>query len=242
VRPHVSLEDGSTRRIDWPENAFYHGAIPGADRDVVLLLGVEPNTRWRTFTGVIVDLARSLGVECVVTLGALLADVPHTRPSPVTGAATDPAIVARLGLQGSRYEGPTGIVGVLHDACRQADLASVSLWAAVPHYASLAPSPKAALALCRRLGELLEIELDLAELEEAAVAYEGQVSAAVASDDDTAAYVRQLEEHADADDDEDGSESPIADRLADELSRFLREHEARRQAEDEGEPPASGLP
>src|SRR5215211_7180611 len=151
TRPHVSLVDGLTRRIDWPENAFYHAHLPGTDRDVVLLLGIEPSLRWRTFTREVVELARDLDVELVVSLGALLADVPHTRPSPVTGSATDPKLVRELGLAASRYEGPTGIVGVLHDACGAHDLPSASLWAAVPHYASLAASPKAALALCRRL-------------------------------------------------------------------------------------------
>src|SRR5919108_1969099 len=112
TRPHVSLVEGMTRRIDWPENALYHARPPGLDRDVVLLLGVEPNLRWRAFSGLVVDLAKELGVELVVTLGALLADVPHTRPSPVTGTATDPDLIARLGLSASRYEGPTGIVGV----------------------------------------------------------------------------------------------------------------------------------
>ena len=150
VRPHVSLEDGLTRRIDWPENAFLEAALPvvppAPERDAVLLLGIEPNTRWRTFTAEIVGLAEELGVELVVTLGALLADVPHTRPCPVTGSATDPKLVDELGLAASRYEGPTGIVGVVHDACRKASLSSVSLWAAVPHYASLAPSPRAAIA------------------------------------------------------------------------------------------------
>ena len=147
TRPHVALVDGVTRRVDWPETAFFHAPLPGAGRDAVLLLGIEPNLRWRTFTGEIVELAQELGVELVVTLGALLADVPHTRPSPVTGSATDPELVSELGLGASRYEGPTGIVGVLHDVCRTAGIPSASLWAAVPHYASLAASPKAALAL-----------------------------------------------------------------------------------------------
>ena len=125
-RPHVSLGEGLTRRIDWPENAFYHAPIPGTDRDVVLLLGVEPSLRWKTFSKLILDLARELEVELVVTLGSLLADVPHTRAAPVTGAASDPELVATLGLQHSRYEGPTGIVGVLHHAWRQAGLRSAS--------------------------------------------------------------------------------------------------------------------
>src|SRR5262245_29792341 len=160
TRPHVSLVDGTTRQIDWPENAFYHGKISGRPRDAVLLLGVEPNLRWRTFATLVTDLARDLGVELVITLGSLLADVPHTRPSPVTGSATDPALVEQLGLQTSRYEGPTGMVGVVHDACNRANIPSASLWAAVPHYVSLAPSPKAASALCARLADLLGAEID----------------------------------------------------------------------------------
>src|SRR5204862_3492324 len=145
------------------ENAFFHARVPPG-RDVLILLGIEPNLRWRTFSGLVTGLASDLGVQLVVTLGALLADVPHTRPAPVTGSATDPDLVRQLGLQSSRYEGPTGIVGVVHDACRQSGIASASLWAAVPHYVSLAPSPKAAAALCERLGDLLGTEIDTAEL------------------------------------------------------------------------------
>src|ERR671935_1461379 len=178
-RPHVSLVDGVTRRLDWPENAFYHAAIPGTDRDAVLMLGIEPNTRWRRFAQLIVGLSQELAVELVVSLGSLLADVPHTRPSPVTGSATNQRLIERYGLQGSRYEGPTGIVGVPHDACRNAGLDSVSLWAAVPHYVSLAPSPRAALALCHRLGELLGATVDAGELEQAVESYSEQVTAAV---------------------------------------------------------------
>src|SRR5919202_3682437 len=180
-RPQVSLVDGVTRRLEWPDNAFYHAAIPGLDRDAVLLLGIEPNTRWRRFTQLIVGLSEELGIELVVSLGSLLADVPHTRPSPVTGSATDQKLIEQYGLQGSRYEGPTGIVGVLHDACRNAGLASVSLWAAVPHYVSLAPSPRAALALCRRLTELLGTSLEADELEQAVDSYSEQVTEAVAA-------------------------------------------------------------
>src|SRR5919197_3379962 len=130
TRPHVSLVEGVTRRIDWPETTFYHCRPDGLDRDIVLLLGIEPNVRWRTFSELVVGLARDVGVELFVTLGALLADVPHTRPSPVTGSATDPELIQALGLSASRYEGPTGIVGVLHDACRNAGVPSASLWAA----------------------------------------------------------------------------------------------------------------
>jgi predicted ATP-grasp superfamily ATP-dependent carboligase len=228
TRPHVSLVDGFTRRIQWPENAFYHARVEGLEQDAVLLLGVEPNLRWRTFTRLITDLAKELGVELVVTLGSLLADVPHSRPAPVTGSASDPELVERLGLQASRYEGPTGIVGVLHDACRRAGIPSVSLWAAVPHYVSLTPSPRAAVALCDRLGDLLGTEIDTAELSDAVQGYVEQVSEAVAADSDTAAYVEELEQRADT---LDPSELPSGDALAAELTRYLRERD--RQNDDD---------
>ena len=223
VRPHVSLVDGDTRRIDWPDNGFFHASIPGTDRDAVLLLGIEPNLRWRTFSGLVLELARDLGVEMLVTFGSLLADVPHTRPAPVTAAATDPALVAELGLEASRYEGPTGIVGIVHDQCREAGIASVSLWAAVPHYVSLAPSPRAALALVRRFGELMHIDVDLGELEHAAEEYAEQVSEAVSTDAETAAYVEELEQRVDSLAPE--GDIPSGESLAAELSRFLRERE-----------------
>jgi len=226
TRPQVSLDEGRTRKIEWPETAFFRARIPGVDRDAVLLIGVEPNYRWRTFAEIVADLAQDLGVELVVTLGALLADVPHTRPAPVTGAATDPKLVDELGLQLSRYEGPTGIVGVLLDACRRAGIPSVSLWAAVPHYVSLAPSPLAARALCVRLAGVLGIEIDTAELAEAETSYVEQVSQAVASDSETAAYVEELEQRADSLDwlEESGG-LPSGEAIAQEIARFLRERE-----------------
>src|ERR687897_90810 len=230
TRPHVSLVDGVTRQVDWPDNAFYHAEIPGTDRDAMLLLGIEPNVRWRTFTTIVAELATDLGVELVVTLGSLLADVPHTRPSPVTGSASDSELMERLGLQASRYEGPTGIVGVLHDACKQAGIPSASLWAAVPHYVSLTPSPRAALALCERLGDILGVEIDVEELREAAEGYAEQVTRAVAADSDTQAYVEDLERRADEFDEED---IPSGEALAAELTRFLRERDRKN-----GEPPA----
>jgi proteasome assembly chaperone (PAC2) family protein len=230
TRPHVSLEEGLTRRIDWPETAFYHARPDGLDRDVVLLLGIEPNLRWRTFGDLVVGLANDLDVELMITLGALLADVPHTRPAPVTGSATDEELVERLGLSASRYEGPTGIVGVLHDVCRQRGIASASLWAAVPHYVSLTPSPRGALALCERLGTLIGATVDGDELEEAARSYEEQVSEAVASDEETAAYVEELERRADQL--EEATDLPSGDALAAELTRFLREREQDGGGED----------
>ncbi len=223
TRPQVSLVDGLTRKLDWPDNAFYHAHLAGAGRDAVVFLGVEPNIRWRTFTQLIVGLAADLEVELVITLGALLADVPHTRASPVTGSASDEALAERLSLQASRYEGPTGIVGVLHDACSKQGLLSASLWAAVPHYVSLAPSPRAALALCERLADVLEVDIDTAELEEASERYAEQVSEAVASDEETAAYVAELEERSDALNAEE--QLPSGDSIAAEFTRYLRDRQ-----------------
>jgi proteasome assembly chaperone (PAC2) family protein len=223
TRPQVSLIDGVSRQIDWPETVFYHARPEGFERDVVLLLGVEPNYRWRTFGELVGGLAKELEVEMVVTLGSLLADVPHTRPSPVTGSANDQTMIDQLGLSASRYEGPTGIVGVLHDACARAGLPSASLWAAVPHYVQLTPSPRAAKALVDRLGSLLEIEIDTAELEEASTTYAQQVSEAVAADAETAAYVEELEQRVDELEADD--ELPSGDALAAELTRYLRERE-----------------
>lgn len=233
TRPTVVLDGGTTRRVVWPENEFLHAAVPGADRDVVILSGVEPNYRWRRFTELVVALARDLGVELVVTLGALLADVPHTRAAPVTGSATEPRLVEELGLQRSRYEGPTGIVGVLHDACGRAGLPSVSLWSAVPHYVSLAPSPRAAKALCTRLGDLLGASIDVGELAEAEEEYARQVSEAVASDAETQAYVEELERRADTMElfAEEG-ELPTGESLAAELTRFLRDRDRERGRPD----------
>ena len=223
TRPMVSLVDGETRQIDWPENTFLHAPLPGGGRDVILLLGVEPSLRWRTFCTHVADLATSFGVELVITLGSLLADVPHTRPAPVTGSATDPELIKQLGLQASRYEGPTGIVGVLHDACGRAGLKSASLWAAVPHYVSLTPSPRAAKALVDRLAELLDADVDTAELDEAADAYSQQVSEAVAADAETSSYVEELERRVD----EIAAEEsiPSGESIAAELTRYLRERE-----------------
>ena len=223
TRPHVSLVDGVTRKVDWPETAFRHASLPAIQRDAVLLTGNEPNVRWKTFTGLIVELVRELEIELVVTLGSLLADVPHTRPAPVTGSASDAELVERLGLETSRYEGPTGIVGVLHDACRTAGIASASLWAAVPHYVSLAPSPRAAQALCDRLSSLLDVDIDTEELRQAGEAYAEQVSAAVATDEETQAYVEELEQRTDEMPDE--IQIPSGEALAAELTRFLRDRE-----------------
>jgi predicted ATP-grasp superfamily ATP-dependent carboligase len=223
TRPLVSLVDGYTRKIEWPENTFLHAPLPGGGRDAIILLGIEPNLRWRSFSNHVSGLAKDLGVELVITLGSLLADVPHTRPAPVTGSANDPELIEKLGLQASRYEGPTGIVGVLHDACMQAGIPTASLWAAVPHYVSLTPSPRAAKALVDRLSELLGADVDTAELDEAAESYAQQVSDAVASDEETSAYVQELERRVDELAEE--ADLPSGDAIAAELTRFLRDRE-----------------
>jgi len=237
MRPQVTLEEGMTRRLEWPENSFLHAPIPGTERDAVILLGTEPNLRWKTFSGLVLGLAEELGIERTVTVGSLLADVPHTRPAPVTAAATDESLMAELGLEPSRYEGPTGIVGVLLGACRDAGITSLSLWAAVPHYVSLAPSPRAALSLVRRFGELMSIDVDVSELEQASNEYSEQVSEAVSADADTAAYVEELERRVDMLSAEE--QLPSGDTLAAELTRFLREREEQDKSDDGPEGPAS---
>jgi proteasome assembly chaperone (PAC2) family protein len=229
TRPTVSLANGLQRQIEWPENTFLHAPLPGGGRDAILLLGVEPNVRWRTFCDHVTGLAKEFDVQMMITLGSLLADVPHTRPAPVTGTATDPDLIDRLGLQASRYEGPTGIVGVLHDTCGRAGIKSASLWAAVPHYVSLTPSPRAAKALVDRLADLLGADVDTSELDEAADAYAQQVSEAVAADEETAAYVQDLERRVDELAAED---LPSGDALAAELTRFLREQDRNRGDDD----------
>ena len=223
TRPQVHLADGITREIIWPSNELSAGTLPRTQRDVVVLLGVEPQLRWRTFCEQVVGIARELGVEMMLALGALLADVAHSRPVRVTGTAADPDLVARLGLERSRYEGPTGIVGVLHDACRQAGIPSASLWAAVPHYVAATPSPKAALALVQRTSSLLSSPVLTTDLELAAADYERQVTEVVESDDDVAGYVHQLEERVDELDEAEAN-LPSGDALAAELEKFLREH------------------
>ncbi len=222
TRPNVRLVHGVDRQIVWPAVELSCAHLPGTARDVVLLLGHEPQLKWRTFSQHVVGLATELGVELVVILGALLADVAHTRPVRVSGSAADEDLITRFGLGRSNYEGPTGIVGVLHEAFAEAGLPSASLWAAVPHYVASTPSPKAALALVERATELLSTSLVTADLEVAAQDYERQVSEVVAGDEDVSAYVERLEASADEDDVAD-MEAVNGDALADELERFLRD-------------------
>jgi len=224
TRPKVKLVHGRTRRIEWPEVEIYEARVPRAPRDLVLVAGAEPSMRWRAFSRVVLDLAEALGTQMVVSLGALLADVPHSRPVPITGLASDDGLVDRVGLEQSSYEGPTGIVGVLHGACQEAGIPSASLWASVPHYVAAAPNPKAALALVRRLEGLVGVSVDAGELESAAADYERQVSLAVQSDPDVQAFVERLERAA-AEEEEAVSpqDLPSGDVIAREFQRFLRQ-------------------
>ena len=224
TRPKIRLIEGRTREVVWPEVEIYEARVPRAPRDLVLLAGAEPSMRWRGFCSLIVELAEALGVQMVVTLGALLADVPHTRPVTITGLASDERLVERLGLRSSSYEGPTGIVGVLHTSCAQSGLPSASLWAAVPHYVAAAPNPKAALALVRKLEGLVGVSVDASELEESSAEYERQVNLAVQSDPDVQAFVERLEQAAEDSDTEIGpSQMPSGDTIAREFQRFLRQ-------------------
>jgi proteasome assembly chaperone (PAC2) family protein len=224
TRPRVKLVDGGVREIEWPTIELYEARIPRAPRDLVLLEGPEPSMRWRTFCEQIIELAEALGIQMVVTLGALLADVPHTRPVQITGLSSDEDLTTRLGLVRGNYEGPTGITGVLHGACHEAGLPSASLWAAVPHYVAAAPNPKAALALVRKLETIVGVTVDAEELETAAGDYERQVSLAVQSDPDVQAFVERLEQAAAEEEPSmDPSELPSGDVLAREFQRFLRQ-------------------
>jgi proteasome assembly chaperone (PAC2) family protein len=220
-RPTIRLTEGQTREIDWPQNALYAAKAPAAERDLVLASGIEPNLRWRGFAKTILDAAERLDVELVVTLGALLADVPHTRPVPITGLASDPKLVDRLGLSRSNYEGPTGIVGVIHDACRRRGVTSASLWAAVPHYVAAVPNPKAALALLRRLEGFTGLEVDASELEEAIERYERQVNRAVSANPEIEELVQRLEEEQDTSP-ELIEDVPSGDAIARDFQRFLQ--------------------
>ncbi len=219
TRPEVRLDDDGMREIVWPTTEIYAGTVPGADQDVLLIIGTEPQLRWRTYCEQLTAVAQEQGARLCLTLGALLAEVPHTRPTPIVGTAYDPEVVSGLDLQPSQYEGPTGIVGVLHDAWRRAGLRSASLWATVPAYVPGAPSPKAALALIERAASMLQTWVPTTDLEIASASYERQVSELVDADEETATYVASLEERHDV----EPGVLPTADSLAEEVERFLRE-------------------
>jgi proteasome assembly chaperone (PAC2) family protein len=221
-RPTITLTEGQTRHIEWPENTLLAARAASAERDLVLLDGTEPNLRWRTFADSVAGAAGKLGVETVITLGALLAEVSHTLPVPITGLASDEELVDELELQRSNYEGPTGIVGVVHDSCRRAGMKSASLWAAVPHYVAAVPNPKAALALLRRLEGLTGVAVDAGGLEEETSSYEEQVGRAVAANPEIEELVARIEEEqAGAESGEE--EMPSGDTIARDFQRFLQQ-------------------
>jgi proteasome assembly chaperone (PAC2) family protein len=228
-RPTVSLDDDGRRQVTWPTTRLFWARPPGASRDVVLVRGIEPSMRWRTFVREILGHADRLQVGTLVTLGALLADVPHTRPIPVTTTSDDSTVMERLALEPSRYEGPTGIVGVLHEAATRAGVPGLSLWAAVPHYVAQPPSPKATLALLRRVEELLDVTVPLGELPEDARAWEHGVDELAEEDGEIGEYVRQLEEA------KDTADLPEAtgEAIAREFERYLRRR-------DDGPAPGRG--
>ena len=231
TRPHVKLSENGQRRIEWPDIELLAADVPGSGHDLVLLRGVEPQLKWRTFSAAVVSVAQAVGAQLAVILGSLLADVPHTRPVRVSGTTEDQDLASRLGLSRPSYEGPTGIVGVLHDALRRGGIPTASFWAAVPHYVHQVPSPKAALALVERSAALLGAPVDPMELRAAALDYEREVSERIADDEDAAAYVAQLEDADDTDWDDAASAHPAeglriasAEDLAAEAERFLRDH------------------
>jgi proteasome assembly chaperone (PAC2) family protein len=221
ARPHTRIVEGATRAIDWPEVELLSAHVEGLSRDVILVRGVEPQLRWRTFCHALLEVLESVGATTVLALGALLADVPHSRPVRVSGGSADPVLAAELGVSASNYEGPTGIIGVLTDLCAQAGMGTASFWAAVPHYVHQVPSPKAALALVERTAAAVGARVNPLELRVAAAEYERQVSARVADDADAAAYVAQLEEA----DQEVPTPMPLdPERLTAEVERWLREN------------------
>jgi proteasome assembly chaperone (PAC2) family protein len=222
-RPVVSIDESEIRSITWPSTQVFGMAIPSMSRDLVIVTGVEPSMKWKSFTSDILDLADDLEVSLIVSLGSLLADVPHTRPITVTGTGAHPSIANRLGVSVSKYEGPTGILGIIQDGCMRRGIDAISLWAAVPHYAANAPSPKATLALINTLEEFLNIKIPLSDLPDRADAWEKEVNDLAAEDSEIAEYVKALEESKDA------AELPdiSGDTIAKEFERYLR-----RQQED----------
>jgi proteasome assembly chaperone (PAC2) family protein len=223
-RPIVGTDESGHRRLSWPSTRIAVASPPDLDRDLILVRGIEPNMRWRQFAAEVLAACDELGGQLVVTIGALLADIPHTRPIPVTGTATEPDLLDRLKLEQSNYEGPTGIVGVLQDACTKLDIPAVSYWAAVPHYVAQPPCPKATLALVGQLEDLLQTSIPLGDLPEDALAWERGVDELAEEDEDVADYVRSLEETRDTADLPEASGEAIAR----EFERFLK----RREGED----------
>ena len=223
MRPQVSLDENNRRKITWPTNTFYACETPNLDHDVVVFLGVEPHLQWGRFSKIILSMVRECRIRMAVTVGALLADVYHRSRVRITGTSTNPNLASRLGLKPSRYEGPTGIVGVLNNLFRDENLPAVSVWANVPHYVNVSPNPKAALALVERLSDFLSYPLSLSELEAGAQEFEEKVDEALEKNKSVREYVDQLKLKDDGAEDEiHPDELPSGDDLAKELERFLR--------------------
>jgi proteasome assembly chaperone (PAC2) family protein len=220
-RPQVSIDDSEIRSITWPTTQVFGLAIPSMQRDLVIVTGVEPSMRWKNFTADLLDLADDLEVSLVMTLGSLLADTPHSRPISVTGTGAHPSIASRLGVSVSKYEGPTGILGIIQDGCMRRGIDAISLWAAVPHYAASSPSPKATLALINTIEEFLDISIPMSDLPERSDAWEKEVDELAAEDSEVAEYVKALEESKDAAELPDVS----GDSIAKEFERYLRRHQ-----------------
>jgi predicted ATP-grasp superfamily ATP-dependent carboligase len=217
-RPMIYVDESSVRNLTWPGTQIYALRTPTLDHDFIVVRGVEPSMKWKTFTSDLLDLAEDLEIDLVITMGSMLADTPHTRPITVSGSGAHPDIAQRLGVEISKYEGPTGILGVIQVACVAREIDAVSLWAAVPHYASNSPSPKASLALVNALEDFLRISIPQGTLPEESSAWEVEVTEMAKEDSDVAEYVKALEESKDA------SELPDAtgESIARELERFLR--------------------
>jgi proteasome assembly chaperone (PAC2) family protein len=222
-RPTIEISDGEMQGVEWPDNLIVSATAEGAERDLLLISGTEPSTRWRTFCNSVLDVAEACGVEDVVTFGSLIADVAHTRPVPITGLATDEAMIDQLGFEDVAYEGPTGVLGIFHAVCRERGMSAASLWAAVPHYAAAVPNPKAGLALLRRLEGMIGIAVEASELEEAASAFEQQVTQAVAANPEIKEMVERLEEQQDEVAGFATEDVPSGDAIAQEFQRFLRQ-------------------
>ena len=222
-RPTISIADGSMQGVEWPDNLIVAATAEGAERDLLLISGTEPSTRWRTFCNSVLDVAERCGVESVITFGSLIADVAHTRPVPITGLASDDELIAQLGFEDVAYEGPTGVLGVFHAICKERGFSAASLWAAVPHYAAAVPNPKAGLALLRRLEGMIGIAVEASELEEAAGSFEKQVSQAVAANPEIREMVERLEEQQDEVAGFSQEDVPSGDAIAQDFQRFLRQ-------------------
>jgi len=222
-RPTIEISDGLLQGFEWPDNPIIAATAEGAERDLLLISGTEPSTRWRTFCTSVLDVAERCGVESVVTFGSLIADVAHTRPVPITGLATDEEMIEQLGFDDVSYDGPTGVLGVFHGACKERGLSAASLWAAVPHYAAAVPNPKAGLALLRRLEGMIGIAVEATELEEAAASFEKQVTQAVAANPEIKEMVERLEEQQDEVAGFGREDVPSGDAIARDFQRFLRQ-------------------